>query len=138
MTDTSRVPPDVDGHPTLAVRVRVSIRMLIPTGKRKEARRILAAMIGRIRLEEGCLSCRLYQEAMGTKSLMFEEIWANEKRLKKHLRSEEFRNVLLVVEMASRPPEIRFDRIAQSTGIETIEDVRKRADTLPGANGLTG
>jgi hypothetical protein len=44
--------------------------------------------------------------------------------------------VLLVVEMAIKPPEIRFDRIAQSTGIDTIAEVRKRADSPLDANGL--
>jgi quinol monooxygenase YgiN len=135
MTETRRVSPDGDGRSSLAGGVRVSIRMLVPTGKRKEARSILASMIGRIRLEEGCLSCRLYQDAIGGRSLMFEEIWKDEKHLQKHLRSEEFRNVLLVVEMASTPPEIRFDRIAQTTGIDTIAEVRKRADTPLDANG---
>jgi hypothetical protein len=67
---------------------------------------------------------------------MYEEFWRDEKHLQKHLRSEEFRNVLLVVEMAIKPPEIRFDRIAQSTGIDTIAEVRKRADSPLDANGL--
>ena len=93
-------------------------------------------MSRRIRLEEGCLSCRIYQDAIGTEALMFEEIWKDEKHLQRHLRSDEFRNVLLVVEMASKPPEILFDRIAQSTGIDSIEDVRKRADSLSDINGL--
>jgi len=67
---------------------------------------------------------------------MFEEIWTDEKQFKKHLRSDEFRNVLLVVEMASKPPEIRFDRISQSAGIDAIENVRRQAESLPDANGL--
>ena len=137
MTGTRRVSPAGDGHPNIPARVRVSIRMQIPSGKRKEARSILAAMIGRIRLEEGCLSCRLYQDTMEAKSLMFEEIWADEKRFQKHLRSEEFRNVLLVVELAIKSPEIRFDHIARSAGIDTIEETRKRTDALPDANGLS-
>jgi hypothetical protein len=32
--------------------------------------------------------------------------------------------VLLVVEMATKPPEIHFDTIAHSSGIETIEKAR--------------
>ena len=135
MTDTRRGSPARDGHPSFAVRVRLSIRMLIPRGRRKEARSILSAMSSRIRLEEGCLSCRLYQDAVGGEALMFEEIWKDEKHLQKHLRSDEFRNVLLVVEMASKAPEIHFDRIAQSTGIESIKHIGKRSDMQPGADG---
>jgi quinol monooxygenase YgiN len=111
--------------------------MLIPAGKRKEARSILYAMIMRIRLKEGCLSSCLYQNAMGGKTLLFEEIWADENHFQKHLRSDEFRNVLLVVEMASKPPEIRFDRIVHSTGIDAIKDARKPTGKQTSADGLS-
>ncbi|MCG6908093.1 MAG: antibiotic biosynthesis monooxygenase [Desulfobacteraceae bacterium] len=121
MTETSEMHHAGKGPPDRAGRVRVAIRMLIPAGKRKEARSILYAMIMRIRLKEGCLSSCLYQNAMGGKTLLFEEIWADENHFQKHLRSDEFRNVLLVVEMASEPPEIHFDWIDHSTGIGTIQ-----------------
>jgi quinol monooxygenase YgiN len=55
---------------------------------------------------------------------MIEEIWASREGLQRHLRSATFRNILLVVEMASQAPEIRFDRISHSTGIDTIEQAR--------------
>jgi hypothetical protein len=42
-----------------------------------------------------------------------------------HIRSDEYRNLLLVLEMALKQPEIRFDTISSSTGIETIEKIRK-------------
>lgn len=124
MSESSWIPPEEDGQHNAALRVHATIRLLVPARKRKEARGTLLSMIERIRLEEGCLSCRLYQDTMGGKALMFEQIWATEESFKKHLRSDEFRNVLLVVEMASETPEIRFDRIADSTGISTIAQVR--------------
>ena len=55
---------------------------------------------------------------------MFEEIWRTEEDLEDHLRSDEYLNVLLVLEMALKEPEIRFDTISSSTGIETIEKAR--------------
>lgn len=137
MTEPSRIPPDGDGQQNDAARMHVTIRMLIPTSRRKEARSILASMIERIQLEEGCLSCRLYQDAMEGNTILFEEIWADERYLQNHLLSDEFRNVLLVVEMASKPPEIRFDRIVHSTGIDAIKDARKPTGKQTGADGLS-
>jgi quinol monooxygenase YgiN len=110
--------------------------MHIPAGKRKEAHSIIASMTGRIRLEEGCLSCRLYQDVIDGKMLLYEEIWADENVFQKHLRSDEFRNVLLAVEMASKPPEIHFDRIDRSAGIGTIEDGRKGIAAPPDVDGM--
>lgn len=135
MTETSGIDHAGEGFSDLAGCIRVAIRMLIPAGNRKEARSIIASMIGRIKLEEGCLSCRLYQDAIDGKMLFYEEIWSDESHFQQHLRSDEFRNVLLAVEMASEAPEIHFDRIARSAGIGTIEDVRKGAAHSPGVNG---
>ena len=55
---------------------------------------------------------------------MLEEVWRTEEGLDLHLRSEEYRNLLLVLEMALKQPEIRFDTISSTTGIETIEKAR--------------
>jgi hypothetical protein len=45
--------------------------------------------------------------------------------MERHLQSDEYRRVLLVLEMAIKQPEIRFDTIMSSTGIETIEKARE-------------
>jgi hypothetical protein len=51
-------------------------------------------------------------------------MWRSEEELERHLRSDEYHKVLLVLEMASKQPEIRFDTISSSTGIEAIEKAR--------------
>jgi quinol monooxygenase YgiN len=112
----------------LEIRIHATIRMLFPAKKRKEALVILGSMIERINLEEGCINCRLYQDILEEHALMLEEVWVGETNFHRHLRSADFRNVLLVVEMASEPPEIRFDRISSSTGISTIAEVRGETD----------
>ena len=121
----------------MEIRIHATIRMRIPTRKRKEARSTLGSLIERIKLDEGCLSCRLYEDALDGGALMFEERWADEQSLQKHLRSDEFRIVLLVVEMASKAPEIRFDRVSSSTGLQTIERMREQLDGVRGEKGLS-
>jgi quinol monooxygenase YgiN len=85
---------------------------------------ILSSIIEQTKLEEACISCRLYRDVQEDRALMLEEIWSSEKDLQCHLNSDKFHTVLLVVEMATEPPEIRFDTIAHSSGIETIEKAR--------------
>ena len=58
---------------------------------------------------------------------MFEELWRAEEDLDLHIRSDDYLNLLLVVEMALKQSEIRFDTISSSTGIETIEKARSHA-----------
>jgi quinol monooxygenase YgiN len=104
--------------------VRSTIRMLLPLKKLSEAQEILGSMIEQIQFEPGCMSCRLYRDVQEERALMLEETWTSEKDLLRHLQSDKYRRVLLVVEMSVEPPEIRFDTIAHSSGVETIEQAR--------------
>jgi quinol monooxygenase YgiN len=104
--------------------VHSTIRMMIPSEKRGEAVRILRSIVEQDRVQTGCLSSRLYEDAEEDCTLMFEEMWRSEEDLERHLQSEEYPKVLLVAEMALQCPEIRFNVISGTSGIETIEKAR--------------
>ena len=104
--------------------IRSIVRMTLPTARVSEVTGILGPMAERTRTERGCLGCHLYWDALEEAVLTFEETWASEADLARHLRSPEYRQLLLVMELARVPPEVRFDRVSHSTGIETIEEAR--------------
>lgn len=104
--------------------LRSSIRMVIPREKQSEALEILASVSEQAQFEAGCISSRLYRSLEDARVILLEELWLDLECLQRHLRSDKYREVLLVVEMASAPPEIRFDTIALSSGVETIEHAR--------------
>jgi len=104
--------------------LRSTIRMLIPPEKQQEALEILASVSEQAQFETGCVSCRLYRGVGETSAILLEELWLSEEDLQRHLRSDKYREVLLVVEMATETPEIRFEVIAHSSGVETIERAR--------------
>jgi quinol monooxygenase YgiN len=104
--------------------IRSIIRMLIPLEKQSEALEILGSTIEQTLFEPGCVSCRLYRGVEDVRTIMLEELWMSDEDVQRHLRSEKYRKILLVVEMAAEPPEIRFDTIAHSTGVEIIEKAR--------------
>jgi len=106
--------------------IRSTIRMLIPLNKQSEALEILEMVKVRTQFEPGCISTRLYLGVDEARAIMIEELWTSEEDMSRHLRSEEYRRVLLVVEMAEERPEIRFDTIRHSSGVETIEKARIR------------
>ena len=98
--------------------------MTIPPQKSGEVLKIIRSVVEQFRDDPGCLSCHLYGDLQEKNVLMLEEVWRSEEDLELHLRSDEYRNLLLVLEMALKQPEIRFDTISSSTGIETIEKAR--------------
>lgn len=104
--------------------IRSSIRIIVPFEKQGEALEILGSMIEEIELEAGCLGCRLYKGVKDERVIMLEEFWNCEDDVRRHLKSKKYSKVLMVIEMASEFPEIRFDVISDSRGVETIVDVR--------------
>jgi quinol monooxygenase YgiN len=107
--------------------ILATIRMTIPPQKNGEVLKILRSVVELCRYDPGCLSCHIYGDLQEKNVLMLEEVWRSEEDLDLHLRSDEYRNLLLVLEMALKQPEIRFDIISSSTGIETIEKARTQA-----------
>jgi len=106
--------------------LRTTIRMLIPLEKQSEALEILGSTIEQTQFEPGCVSSRIYRGVDDARAIMLEELWMTNEDVQRHLRSDKYRKILLVVEMASEPPEIRFDSITQSSGVETIEQARSQ------------
>jgi quinol monooxygenase YgiN len=104
--------------------ILATIKMTIPPQKRGEALKILRSMAEQCKDEPGCLSLNIYEDLQENNALMLEEVWRSQEELDLHLRSEEYRNLLLVMEMAVKQPEIRFETISSSAGIETIEKAR--------------
>jgi quinol monooxygenase YgiN len=104
--------------------IHATIRMHIPAQNRHQALAILHPIIEMTSLDPGCISCRLYQGVKDEQALLLEQRWASEEDLQRHLRSQRFHTILLVVEMASEVPEIRFDTVSHSHGIDVVEQVR--------------
>ncbi len=88
--------------------VRSTIRMLIPLKKQREAMEILGSMAEQIQFEPGCITSRLYRSMEDARAIMLEEPWMTDEGVLRHLRSDRYRQIHLVVEMAAEPPEIRF------------------------------
>jgi quinol monooxygenase YgiN len=106
--------------------IKASMRMMIPSQKRDEALKILISVAEKCSFDPGCISSRIYEDLQENNILMLEEVWRTQQDLEVHIRSDEYLNLLLVLEMAVKQPEIRFDTILSSTGIETIEKARIR------------
>ena len=107
--------------------IRSTIRILIPLQKQKEVLEILGSMTEQIQFEPGCISCRLYRSVEDRPAILLEEVWTSDEDMQRHLRSDIYHRILLVIEMAAEPPEIRFDTIAYSSGFETIEKARNQS-----------
>ncbi len=84
----------------------------------------LKMMAAETKIQPGCLNSRLYHDVNEEAIFMVEEVWRNRHDLDRYLRSEDYGRMLIMMEMAGGPPEIKFQTISEAAGIEVIEKAR--------------
>jgi quinol monooxygenase YgiN len=104
--------------------IHSKVRVVLTGDRLSEAVAFLGPMAERTREERGCLGCQLHREVLEDNVLILEESWASEADLERHRRSRDYRQLLLIMELANLPPEVSFDRVSNSTGFETIQKAR--------------
>lgn len=83
--------------------ILATIRMTIPPQKSREALKILRSMAEQRRDEPGCHRCHVYGDLLEKNVLMLEEMWRDAEDLDRHLRSDDYLNLLLNTSTASAP-----------------------------------
>ena len=78
----------------------------------------------RCEAQPGCLACHIYEEQGAEPAIVLVERWETQSALEAHLRSEAYRRVLGAVELSGSPPEVSFDYVSATDGIELIERSR--------------
>jgi quinol monooxygenase YgiN len=99
--------------------------------KRKELHQTIRALVDSIRKEEGCQICRLYQDTENKNTFSLIEEWENKENLDKHLRSECFSVLLGAMNLLSKQPEIKFNTVSDTAGIEVLKEVRELYPPIP-------
>jgi quinol monooxygenase YgiN len=104
--------------------IQAMIKVRLPASRIKEAMAILRPLAESTKTVPGCVDCELYRDVLDETVLVFHDLWDDEEGLQRHLRSERYRDLLLVMEMARETPEVRFDEISHTSGLEAIERAR--------------
>jgi quinol monooxygenase YgiN len=104
--------------------VIATLRMSVPPEKQDDVLRTLRSVMGPTRAQLRCISCQLYQDAEDAKYVSFVQEWESREALNDHIRSDDYRKILAVMELASEKPEIKFIEALKTHGMELIEEVR--------------
>jgi quinol monooxygenase YgiN len=110
-----------------------TIRFLPPSDRRASVIEVLRSVQGPVRAQPGCIACDIYDEQGPDSAVVFIERWDGEAALEAHLRSEFYRRVLAAVELSGGPPDVRFEHVSASQGIELVERLRSRDATKVGS-----
>jgi quinol monooxygenase YgiN len=104
-----------------------TVRILPPPDQHADVLEVLRSVQGPVRAQPGCAACDIYEEQGPEPAVVFVERWETDAALEAHLRSDMYRRILGAIELSSDKPEIRFEHVSASQGMELIERLRRDA-----------
>lgn len=87
----------------------------------------LRFLIVSTRLESGCLGCSVWSDPDST--VRYVEEWASEADIRRRVRSDTFTSLLAVMESAQEPPQVQFDFVTTTRGLDYVAEVRAESAT---------
>ena len=100
------------------------IKIAVPFARQKSAVEAVQSILGWTSAQPGCISIALYQDTNNPDLLMLLQEWEDWGSVETHIRSDAFRNVFELMELSSEQPEIKFNSVSESKGMELIEKLR--------------
>jgi quinol monooxygenase YgiN len=102
----------------------VTLTITVPAAVREDIVKVFWSLLGPLRVEPGCLACRLYQEVGSAERLLYVEAWETREQLERHMRSARYERLLAIMEAATQPPALRYQEVCGTRGLEYLEAVR--------------
>lgn len=92
---------------------------------RANAVNTIRSIIGITKAKRECITCSLYNHTENDDELLLIEKWENREALETHIRSQQYDNILAVMELAIEPPLIEIHEAKSDTqGLELIKTIR--------------
>jgi quinol monooxygenase YgiN len=85
--------------------------------------------------QPGCAACQIYEEQGPEQAVVLVERWESQAALEAHLASGTYGRILGAVELSGGPPEVSFDYVSATEGMDLIERSRKPRETKGGGTG---
>jgi quinol monooxygenase YgiN len=99
--------------------------MLVRPERRSDLLGAMQGMLQPARVERGCLNYRLYEDVENRNVFVLLEEWATQKDLESHIRRDNQQQLLALMDLLSEQPELRFNTVSSTAGMDLIEDVLK-------------
>jgi quinol monooxygenase YgiN len=104
--------------------IHASVTITAAPVRRQEVLGVLRSLTSPVRVEPGCLDCRLYEDVTTQGVFTLVEDWASRKDFEQHLRTEAYKMLLMVMELSAVEPVVRFYEVSRLIGMEAIHDAR--------------
>ena len=98
-----------------------TLRILPSPDRHGEVLEILRSIQGPVLAQPGCVACHVYEEHGPDDAIALVERWESEAALAAHICSKAYQHILSAIELSCGPPEVCFDFVSASEGMELIE-----------------
>lgn len=106
--------------------VTCSISMRFPPKDLDEAVALLMSAVGRTEATLGCNVCNVSRDAAEVGLVHYNAMWTTRAAFQRHLRSEEFKRVLVAMDMCSEEPQVTIGDLAGRRGIAYLRLLREQ------------
>src|SRR4030043_812768 len=106
-------------------RILVTLKMIVQPERRGDFLETMRGMLEPSRVERGCLSYRLYEDVENRNAFVLLEEWATQEDLERHISKDNQRHLLALIDLLSEQPELRFNTVSHTAGMDLIEDILK-------------
>jgi len=106
-------------------KILVTLKMIARPEKRSDFLETMRGMLQPARVERGCLSYHLYEDVENRNAFVLLEEWATQEDIESHIRTDNQRRLLALMDLLSEHPEWRFNTVSHTRGMDLIEEVLK-------------
>lgn len=102
-----------------------TLRMVVRPDRRGDFLETLMGMLEPTRVEMGCLSYRLYEDAENRNAFVLMEEWATQEDLERHISRSNQQRIFTLLDLLIEEPEVRFNTVLHTAGMDLMEKVLK-------------
>ena len=105
--------------------IQATLKMIVRPERRDDLLDTMKGMLEPTRVERGCLSYRLYEDIENRNAFILLEEWATQEDLERHISKDNQRQLLTLMDLLSEQPELRYNTVSHTAGMDLIENVLK-------------
>jgi len=105
--------------------ILVTLKMIVQPERRSDFLETMRGMLEPVRVERGCLIYRLYEDVESRNAFVLLEEWATQEDLERHISKYNQQRLLALMDLLSEQPELRFNTVSHTAGMDLIENVLK-------------
>jgi len=104
--------------------VRLVVDLAVSEDLREQVSSYFRALVGPTSNSPGCQRCSVAQGLIEPKQFFFRAEWRTREDLDEYIKSNVFRSLLHILELAYRTPRVEFETVTDVQGMEYVAEVR--------------